>query len=145
MTLLRRSQALLASLWAGVLLCVALVAAPSAFAALERSMAGLVVAQLFQREALLSLLLALALILIERRLARDGARPAVTAEFLLPAGALFCTVAGYYALQPMMVAAKAGQGGPGAWSFMTLHTISLVFFGVKGLLVLGLAWRLGRN
>jgi len=138
--LLRRSQTMLATLWAGMLLCVGLVAAPSAFAALERPMAGLVVAQLFQREAMLSMFAALLLILMERRLARDGARPAITSEFMLPAAALFCTVAGYYALQPMMAAAKAGQGD---WSFMTLHTISLLFFGVKGLLVLALAWRLG--
>jgi len=143
--LLRRSQALLAALWAGMLLCVGLVAAPSAFAALERPLAGLVVAQLFQREAMLSLFVALLLVLMERRLARDSTGSAMTAEVLLPAAALFCTVAGYYALQPMMAAAKAGQGGPGAWSFMTLHSISLLFFAVKGLLVLALAWRLGRR
>ncbi|WP_348648634.1 DUF4149 domain-containing protein [Roseateles oligotrophus] len=141
MILLKRSQALLAALWAGLLLCVGLVAAPSAFAVLERPMAGLVVAQLFQREAMLSLFAAVLLILMERRRAREGAGSAVTAEVLLPAAALFCTVAGYYALQPMMAAAKAGQG---AWSFMALHSISLLFFALKGLLVMALAWRLGK-
>nr|WP_184296604.1 DUF4149 domain-containing protein [Roseateles oligotrophus] len=139
--MLKRSQALLAALWAGLLLCVGLVAAPSAFAVLERPMAGLVVAQLFQREAMLSLFAAVLLILMERRRAREGAGSAVTAEVLLPAAALFCTVAGYYALQPMMAAAKAGQG---AWSFMALHSISLLFFALKGLLVMALAWRLGK-
>ena len=54
-------------------------------------------------------------------------------------GALFCTVAGYFALQPMMAAARAGQG---AWSFGALHAVSAVFFGLKTLLVLALAWRL---
>ncbi|MBB4841601.1 hypothetical protein HNP55_000096 [Paucibacter oligotrophus] len=132
---------MLAALWAGLLLCVGLVAAPSAFAVLERPMAGLVVAQLFQREAMLSLFAAVLLILMERRRAREGAGSAVTAEVLLPAAALFCTVAGYYALQPMMAAAKAGQG---AWSFMALHSISLLFFALKGLLVMALAWRLGK-
>ena len=58
---------------------------------------------------------------------------------LLALGALFCTVAGYYAIQPMMAAARAGQG---AWSFGALHGASSVFFGLKGLLVLALAWRL---
>ena len=145
MVLLRRSQALLAALWAGLLLCVGLVAAPSAFAVLERPMAGLVVAQLFQREAMLSLFAAVLLVLMERRLARDSEGSAITAGVFLPAAALFCTVAGYYALQPMMAVAKAGQGDPGSWSFMTLHSISLLFFGVKGLLVLALAWRLGKR
>jgi len=51
---------------------------------------------------------------------------------------VFCTVAGYYALQPMMAAAKSGQG---PWSFGALHGVSLAFYGIKLLLVLALAWR----
>ena len=39
----------------------------------------------------------------------------------------------------MMAAAKAGQG---ALSFGALHGISAVFFLLKGLLILALAWRL---
>ena len=132
--MLRRSQMLLAALWGGFLLCVAFVAAPSAFAVLERSQAGLVVARLFALEANLSMAAALLLILIERRLSRA----ALTAKLLLPAGALFCTVAGYFALQPMMAVAKMGQGN---LSFLTLHAISFGFYGLKTLLVLALAWR----
>ncbi len=132
--LLRRSQPLLAALWGGLLLCVALVAAPSAFAVLERAQAGLVVARLFALEANISLAAALLLILIERRLHAAT----VSANFLLPAGALFCTVAGYFALQPMMAAAKMGQGN---LSFLTLHAISFGFYGLKTVLVLALAWR----
>ena len=49
--MLRRSQMLLAAFWGGLLLCVAFVAAPSAFAVLERAQAGLVVARLFGLEA----------------------------------------------------------------------------------------------
>jgi len=135
---LYRLRAVLAALWGGLLLCVALVAAPSAFAVLERAQAGLLVGRLFALEANISLAAALLLIVIERRLRRDQEGPAFTAEFLLPAGALFCTVAGYFALQPMMAAAKAGQG---SLSFMALHAISFGFFGLKILLVLALAWR----
>jgi hypothetical protein len=62
----------------------------------------------------------------------------LSAATLLPAGALFCTVAGYYALQPLMSAARAEQGD---WSFLTLHALSFGFFGLKTLLVLILAWR----
>jgi hypothetical protein len=61
---------------------------------------------------------------------------------LLPAAALFCTLAGYFALQPMLDAARAGQG---ALSFMTLHLLSMVFFILKTLFVLALAWRCSKN
>ncbi|MEJ6007534.1 DUF4149 domain-containing protein [Paucibacter sp. AS339] len=136
--MLNRLRALLAALWGGLLLTVAWVAAPSAFAVLERAQAGLVVAHLFSLEAQLSLAAGLLLMLMERRWARDRGLPAISADFLLPAGALFCTVAGYYGLQPMMAAAKAGQG---PWGFMALHGVSLGFYGLKVLLVLALAWR----
>ena len=139
--LLRRSRAMLAALWGGLLLCVAFVAAPSAFAVLERPQAGLFVARVFALDANISLAAAVLLMMIERRLRRDEGGPAFTAEFLLPAGALFCTVAGYFALQPAMEAARAGQGSV---PFLTLHAISLGFYGLKGLLVLALAWRTSR-
>ena len=132
---LRRSQPLLAALWGGLLLCVAFMAAPSAFVVLDRTQAGLVVAQLFALEANVSMAVALLLILIERRL---NAGAALSTNLLLPAGALFCTVAGYFALQPMMAAAKMGQGN---LSFLTLHAISFGFYGLKTALVLALAWR----
>lgn len=136
--MMNRFRALLAALWGGLLLSVAWVAAPSAFAVLERAQAGLLVARLFSLEAQLSLAAGVLLMLMERRLARDRGLPAISAEFLLPAAAVFCTVAGYYALQPMMAAAKSGQG---PWSFGALHGVSLVFYGIKLLLVLALAWR----
>lgn len=136
--MLSRSRLLLAALWGGFLLCIALVAAPSAFAVLDRAQAGLVVGRLFALEANISLAVALLLLLIERKLAQSTGRSLLSASMLLPAGALFCTVAGYYALQPLMVAARAGQGD---WSFLTLHALSFGFFGSKTLLVLILAWR----
>jgi len=136
--MMNRFRALLAALWGGLLLSVAWVAAPSAFAVLERAQAGLLVARLFSLEAQLSLAVGLILMLMERRLARDRGLPAISAEFLLPAMAVFCTVAGYYALQPMMAAAKSWQG---PWSFGALHGVSLALYGIKLLLVLALAWR----
>jgi hypothetical protein len=54
-------------------------------------------------------------------------------------GTLFCTVAGSFAVQPMMAAARAGQGPV---SFATLHAVSAALFVLKGVLVLVLAWRL---
>ncbi|MFT7723773.1 MAG: DUF4149 domain-containing protein [Roseateles sp.] len=137
-----RLQALLAALWGGFLLCIASVATPSAFAVLERAQAGAYVARVFAVEAQASLAVALVLMLLERRLAREAlaagvARPVFSARLLLPAVALFCTVAGYYGLQPLMAQARAGVG---VASFAALHGVSLAFFGVKGLAVLALAW-----
>ncbi|MEO6278505.1 DUF4149 domain-containing protein [Roseateles sp.] len=142
-----RLQALLAALWGGFLLCVAFAAAPSAFAVLERANAGLFVGRLFATEAKVSLAIALILMLLERRITRDkveaGAASNVFSwELLLPAVVLFCTIAGYYALQPLMTDAKAGTG---VASFAVLHGASLAFFAVKGFAVLALAWRLSRT
>jgi hypothetical protein len=53
-------------------------------------------------------------------------------------GAVFCVVAGYFAVLPLMAQARAGQGGV---SFMALHMVSTAFFAVKGLMVAVLAWR----
>nr|WP_316638985.1 DUF4149 domain-containing protein [uncultured Roseateles sp.] len=135
--LLPRLRGLLSAIWLGIVLCVAAFAAPAAFAVLERADAGRMVGRLFAMEAAASLALAMLLILIERRLTRDEPK-VITAEFLLAAGALFCTVAGYYALQPQMEAARAGQG---SLSFGALHAMSSGFFALKGLLLLALAWR----
>ncbi|MBT9456550.1 MAG: DUF4149 domain-containing protein [Burkholderiaceae bacterium] len=134
---LLRLRGLLSGAWLGIVICVAAFAAPAAFAVLERADAGRFVGRLFAMEAAASLALAMLLILIERRLTRDEPR-VITAEFLLAAGALFCTVAGYYAVQPQMEAARAGQG---TLSFGALHAISAGALTLKGVLLLVLAWR----
>ena len=143
--MLRRLAALLAGLWAGVLAGVAGIATPAAFAVLPRADAGRVAGRILATEAYLSLALALLLVFIERRRARDAAEAGqgsmLSPELLLVLGTLFCTVAGHFALQPMMAAARGGQG---AWSFGALHAVSSSFFALKGLLVLALAWRLNR-
>ena len=140
-----RLRTLLPGVWAGVLLCIGLVGAPAPFATLVPADAGRVVARIFAQEAYLSLLLAVLLFMIERRVARRQAAAGQGSQFstnlVLLLGTLFCTVAGYFALQPMMEAARAGQGGA---SFALLHGVSLGFFGLKGLLVCALAWRVAR-
>jgi len=137
-----RLQALLAALWGGLLLCIAFMATPSAFAVLERAQAGAYVARVFAIEAQVSLALGLVLMMIERRLTRDAVESGQAAaqfsmRLVLPVVALFCTIAGYYGLQPLMADARAGTG---VASFAALHGVSLAFFGVKGLAVLALAW-----
>lgn len=143
---LTRAAALLAGLWAGVLLCIALVATPAGFALLAAADAGRVAGRMLAQEATLSLVMAVVLLMIERRRTRRadaaGGGPVLGANILLLMGALFCTVAGYYAVQPMMAAARAGQG---SWSFAALHAVSAGFYGLKTLLVIALAWRLTAN
>lgn len=141
--MLTRFRALLAALWGGFLLCIAGVAAPTAFGVLARPEAGRYVNRLFELDAQVGLVLGLLLVMMERRLQRDAeAARSTTPELLLPLGALFLVVAGYYGLQPVMDAARAGQG---PLSFGALHGISAGIFVIKTLLVIGLAWRCSRR
>jgi hypothetical protein len=137
--MLHRLHLLLAALWGGFLLCVAGLAAPTAFAALERAGAIAYVRRLFEMEARVALFAGIALMMLERREARDAGGKGATAEFLLPAGALLCTVLGYYVIQPQM---DAAMGTPLA---MQLHGASMALFAVKTVAVLTLAWRLSRG
>jgi uncharacterized protein DUF4149 len=136
-------SALVAGIWAGVLASIGAIAAPAAFAVLARQDAGHLVSRMFMVEAYLSLALAMLLFFIERRRTRDAAEAGtgshVSANLVLLLGTLFCTVAGYFAIEPMMAAARVGQG---PWSYGALHAASASFFVLKGLLVLVLAWRL---
>ncbi len=137
-----RMRRLLPGLWAGWLLCVALLATPSAFALLTPAQAGPVVGRMLAVEAHTSLALGALLIALERLAARRQAEAGRGSQFSLgmglAGGALFCTVAGYFAVLPMMEAARAGQGALG---FGQLHGVSLAFFAVKLVLVGWLAWR----
>lgn len=142
----RRLAGWLSGLWAGALLGVAFIGAPAGFAMAPRDLAGRIAGRMFSMEAYLSLALAVLLFLLLRRLARRAAEAGtgsvLSADMLLVLGTLFCTVAGYFALQPMMAAARSGQGG--ALSFGALHGLSTAFYGLKALLVAVLAWRLSR-
>jgi len=137
---------LLPGLWFGVLLAIALIATPAASNALDKASFGAVARAIFAREAPTSLVFGVLILVIERRdaLARHMATGVTqfSSEMLLAAGALFCTVAGYYGLLPAMEQARLG--GPTQLSFLQLHALSLAFFGLKGLMVLVLAWKATR-
>ena len=98
--------------------------------------------RIFLQEAWLSLALGLLLLAVERtrarRAAQHGQGSILSAEMLLVLGTSFCTVLGYFVVQPLLVAARAGQGG---MTFGQLHAVSLSLFGLKTVLVLVLAWR----
>ena len=120
------------------------VAAPSLFALLSRADAGRVAGRLFVVDAHVGLALGVVLLLIARHLAqadaeRGGSRFSI--EMILALAALFCTVAGHFGLQPMLEAARAGEGRA---SFAVLHGAAAVFFLAKLGVVAALAWRLGR-
>lgn len=142
MSVVLRARLLLPGLWAGLLLCVALLATPAPFALLAQADAGRVVARMLAGEAYASLALGVALLALERmaarRLALAGEGAQFSAGMVLCLGALFCTVAGYFALQPMMVQARLGSG---PLSFGQLHALSAALYLVKSGLVLALAWR----
>jgi hypothetical protein len=133
---------LLPGLWAGLLLTLAVVATPSAFALFAQADAGRFAARVLAIEAHTSLALAVAVLGLERMAARRRVAQSRGSQFslgmVLAGVALFCTVAGYFGLQPMMAAARAGQG---SFSFGQLHGASAALYGLKTLAVLVLAWR----
>ena len=139
---LQRWRVLLPGVWAGWLLCVALLATPAPFAVLAQADAGRVAGRMLAQEAYTALALGVVMLVLERlqarRLAAGGMGSQLSTGMALALGTLFCTVAGYFALQPMMAAARAGQG---PLSFGQLHAVSAVFFVMKAALVGALAWR----
>jgi len=135
---LERWRRMLPGLWAGWLLCVALLATPAPFATLASADAGRVAGRMLAQEAYSSVVLALILLLLERTAERRGGGRPFGLNFGLALGALFCTVAGYFGVQPLMTAARAGQG---PFGFGALHAASVAFFAAKIALVLWLGWR----
>lgn len=142
---LGRIQALLAGLWAGLVIAVGAVAAPALFLSLERGMAGMGAGAIFSLEARVSLGLAVVSFWLERRRIRQRLMAGqggsvMSATLLLVLGALFLTVFGQFALHPMIQAAKAGEATP--LSFGALHGLSASLYWLKALLLLVMAWRL---
>jgi len=133
----------LAGVWAGVLIAVAFIGTPAGFALVPRDLAGRLASFMLSREAYLSIAMSVVLFVVVRGQARDAARAGqgsvMSANVLLVLGALFCTVFGYFGVASAMDAAREGRG---PLSFGALHGLSVACFGLKGLLVLALAWRL---
>lgn len=139
--LLERLRRLLPAVWLGLIAGVAGMATPAPFALLAPADAGRVVARVLANEAWLAIALGLAVFMLERRAARQaqtGESSLFSAGMVLALGTLFCTLAGYFAVQPMLAQARAGQH---ALSFGQLHAVSLAFFALKAVMVAALAWR----
>jgi hypothetical protein len=142
MAALRRVAAWLAGAWAGLIAAIGFVVAPLVFATLPRADAGRVAARLFALDATIGVCAGALLLLLAFQLARQAAEHGASrfsTDMLLVLVALFCIIAGHYAIQPMMEARLRGEGGS---SFAVLHGVASAFFLVKFLAVAVLAWRL---
>ncbi len=141
--MLQRFARLLAGLWAGLLVGIGAIGAPAGFAITTVEIAGRTAGRMFAIEAHVSLALAALLLMLTRKtvpaVPDQPPMPTLNTNLLLVLATLVCTIVGYFVLQPMMVAARAGEG---SLSFGALHGLSAGFFALKGLLVLALAWRL---
>jgi uncharacterized membrane protein YidH (DUF202 family) len=132
----------LAGLWTGAMVAIGFVAAPTLFATLPRADAGRVAACLFEIDAYVGLAVAALLLVLAMRTPRALHRAATSrfsVELMLVLAALFCIVAGYFAVQPMIETARRGEGGP---SFAVLHGVASAFFLAKVVAAAVLAWRL---
>jgi lysylphosphatidylglycerol synthetase-like protein (DUF2156 family) len=122
------------------------LAAPASFATLTKVDAGRVMARILAQEAYFSLGMAALLTLLERgssinaSLFRRSSRLNLGAAFAFIA--FVATVLGYFVLQPMWPAARAGTG---AFSFEQLHLFSVSMFVVKLLCAMVLAFRAMRQ
>ncbi len=140
---LRRAGALVAAVWLGVTVGLGPVAAPILFTVLARGEAGLVATRLFAVDAYLGVVLGGAFVVLALQLAGDAVTTGASrfsAETMLALGTVFCVVAGYFALQPMLAAARVDANA--VPSFAALHIIATAFFAVKTGLIAVLAWRL---
>ena len=141
--LLRRVGAWLAGAWAGAMLAIGGIAAPTLFQLLPKAEAGRIAGRLFSLEATAGVCIGAVLVLVGLQLGRDRAERGGSSRFgvelMLALGAVGCIVAGHYALLPMLEAARAGQG---SLSFGALHALSSGFFVLRLALVATLAWRL---
>lgn len=136
---MRGLRALVLALWTGALVAIGGLVAPTLFRVIpDRSLAGHVAGELFQRATWLSVVagvLALAL----RSEASPSSRPRVLRHrpwALLPAALL---LANEYALRPVMAAARAaGQVTP---AFMAWHALSAALYAGATLFALALLVR----
>jgi hypothetical protein len=117
----QRIAAVLLALWAGSLVTVCAVVAPTLFALLERSNAGQVAARLFFIETLIGVAVAIAVFIAQRAGGVVLPRPAAIAIIV---GAL-APVSSEVILGPMMQAARSAGNMA---RFGALHGVSAVLF-----------------
>ncbi len=139
MRFVANARLLLAALWAGSVWGVSYLAAPSAFAVLDSTLAGSVVGTMLTREAWLSLGVAVLLIGLALR-SHDLDVGRKRWVLWCVAGMLACSMIVYLGLQPVMAAIREAAGPNGVraspqWgTFAALHGVSQVCYLVESVL-----------
>lgn len=136
---MNRLRAMVLGLWAGALVTIGGLVAPTLFRVLpDRALAGLVAGELFTRATWLSVL-AGGLVLLLRTQAAPEAWPRVLRHRAWALGPAALLLANEYALRPVMDAARAaGRVTP---AFMAWHALSAALFALATLLALVLFFR----
>jgi len=124
----RLARRLLLALWAGLLVTVGGLVAPTLFAILpDRGLAGFIAGELFRRTTLVSLVLAGALLVLACVPDAGGAalaRRASGARMLPPAAFLALSE---YAVRPLLEAARA-TGDAGSPAFAAWHGLAALLY-----------------
>lgn len=137
-------RVLVATLWAGSLWTIGYLVAPVLFSTLaDRVLAGTIAGQLFRIEAWVSVACA-ALLLATLIYGNANSRPPQPRRFVfIILAMLFCTLAGYFGLQPFMAELRAAAGTGGVMDsdlrakFGMLHAASSAFYLIQS--VFGIA------
>jgi Domain of unknown function (DUF4149) len=133
----RRAAGLLLSLWAGSLLTVCALAAPIAFAVVDRQSAGRVAAQLFFAETILAVCVA-TFVFIAKRIGGFDLPRSVGVAIIVGA---IAPLASETVLGPLMQSARtAGDMA----RFGALHGVSALLFGIACVASVFAAWRFNR-
>jgi hypothetical protein len=134
----RRVAGLLLALWAGSLVTVCGLAAPSAFAVLERSSAGQLAARLFFAETIIGAVVAIAVVIASRA----GRFVLARATWIAVALGALAPLASEIVLGPMMRSAR--MAGDMA-RFGALHGISAALFAIACVSAVTAVWRFNRS
>jgi hypothetical protein len=128
------------ALWAGALLTVGALVAPTLFRVLpERALAGLVAGELFTLLTWLSVPAAVAAWALRSAAPRGGrAWLAWRGWAFVPAVLL---VANEYGVRVVMHGVREGEGGGVTPAFLAWHAVSAALYAVATLVVLALFWR----
>ena len=126
----------LAALWLGGLVAIGAIGAPTAFAVVsEKMLAAAVASRMFHLMALLGVLCAGALLVIERQRATSIAR---SGGLLLVAAALALDIIGEFGVVPRLLAAAAsGAADAGRW-----HIAASAVYLAQTACVLAYVWKL---
>lgn len=144
-----RARLLIATLWVGSLWTVGYLVAPALFASLDdRVLAGTIAGTLFRIEAWLSLVCALAIIVLIKFAGADKGGKASKHLLGIAMAMLACTLIGYFGLQPFMTALRAAAGPGGVMDsasktqFGILHGVASTFYLIQSVLGVALILKL---